>query len=359
MPLVNLAAFAFAAGALIAPPPAPVTENVIFVMTDGLRWQEVFNGANRALLEATKNPELKAKYWRETAEERRRALMPYFWSTIAANGQIYGNRQKGSGSRVANPHKFSYPGYSETLCGFVDSRITSNDYIPNRNVTVFEWLARKPDIQGNAAAFGAWNVISAVFNKERCGFVVSAGFEPVPSARTSSRLELLQRMKLEAPRYWAGEPFDVFTFQIALEYLKLATPKLLYLSLGETDEWAHANRYDLYLDSARRFDGYLKELWETVKSLPQYRGKTSLVITCDHGRGEGANWTSHGAGVPDSEYTWQVFLGPDTPPSGEMKNVPTITNSQIAATIAKLMGYDYVKDVPAAGKPIESVFKPR
>lgn len=354
----TLATLACAAGVVFpAPPQQPATENVIFVMTDGLRWQEVFSGADKVLLDPLKNQALSARYWRDSPEARRRALMPFLWSTVSANGQIYGNRKKGSNSKVANPHKFSYPGYNETLTGFVDPAITSNDYVPNKNVTVFEWLLKRPGFRGSAAAFGAWNVISAVFNKQRCGFLVNAGFEPLGADRTSSRLELLERMRSQQPKVWESEPFDVFTFQIALEYMKLATPRLLYISLGETDEWAHANDYGKYLNAANRFDAYLKELWDTVKLLPQYRGKTTLVLTVDHGRGELGQWTSHGASVPDSEYTWMAFLGPDTPARGEMMYVPPVTNGRIAATIAKLLGYDYAAAQPKAGKPIDSVFK--
>ncbi|MGI8992391.1 MAG: hypothetical protein ACR2I2_22775, partial [Bryobacteraceae bacterium] len=47
---------------------------------------------------------------------------------------------------VTNGLNFSYPGYSETLCGFADPRIKSNDKVPNPNVTVLEWLADVKEI---------------------------------------------------------------------------------------------------------------------------------------------------------------------------------------------------------------------
>jgi hypothetical protein len=40
--------------------------------------------------------------------------------------------------------------------------------------------------------------------------------------------------------------------------------RALFLSLGETDEWAHMGRYDLYVRAAHRFDQYVKALWETA-----------------------------------------------------------------------------------------------
>ena len=46
---------------------------------------------------------------------------------------------------------------------------------------------------------------------------------------------------------------------------------------------------------------------------------------------------------------------PDTPALGERKDVDVITQSQIAATIAQLLGYDYNAAEPRAGQPIPDV----
>ena len=135
--------------ALGAEPAKRATENVILFMTDGLRWQEVFGGAEEALMNKDSGvsdvEQCRSQYWRDTPEERRQTLMPFFWSVMAKQGQVYGNQAKGSVAKVTNGKNFSYPGYNETLCGFADARIDSNDKVPNPNVTVFEWLARKPN----------------------------------------------------------------------------------------------------------------------------------------------------------------------------------------------------------------------
>jgi len=51
-----------------------------------------------------------------------------------------------------------------------------------------------------------------------------------------------------------------------------------------------------------------------------------------------------------------AFLGRDTPPLGEQKDSAPITQSQIAATLAALLGEDYRSEVPKAGEPIAHVF---
>ncbi|HYI97718.1 MAG TPA: alkaline phosphatase family protein, partial [Bryobacteraceae bacterium] len=323
---------------------APKTENIIFVMTDGLRWQELFGGADAALMNkehgAVANVEaLKGAYWRETPEARREALMPFLWSVIAKQGQIYGNRALGSQAHVTNEMRFSYPGYSETLCGFVDPQINSNNKIPNANVTVLEWLHRKPAFKGKVAAFSAWDVFPYIFNAERAGFPVNAAHAPFSPERTTPRLQLLNELKAELPQLWPAEAFDAITFQTALEYMKERKPRVMFLSLGETDEFAHEGKYSLYLDAAKRVDQYLKRLWETAQSIPQYKGKTTLIFSPDHGRGDApVEWKSHGQKVLDSRYIWMAFLGPDTPALGERSKTGTVTQNQIAATLASLLG---------------------
>jgi hypothetical protein len=337
------------------------TENVIFVMTDGLRWQEVFNGAEAALMDKDHGGvadagALKSAYWRESLPERRAALLPFLWTVMAKQGQLWGNRQAGSEAWVKNGLNFSYPGYNETLTGAPDPRVKSNDKVPNPNVTVFEWLHGKPAYKGKVAAFGSWDVFPFIFNATRAAFPVNAGYDPLTVPPITPAIALLNRVRAET-RIWDGECYDSFLFHTALEYVKLHKPRVLFVGLGDTDEFAHAGRYDLYLDAAHRADAYVRELWETVQGMPQYRGKTSLIFTPDHGRGEGPEWKSHGEKVPDSKNIWMSFLGPDTKALGERKSVPGITQSQIAATLAALLGEDYAAAKPNAGKPIPDVVK--
>ena len=92
--------------------------------------------------------------------------------------------------------------------------------------------------------------------------------------------------------------------------MKLHKPRVLFVGLGDTDELAHARQYDLYLDAAHRADAYLKELWDTVQGMKEYRGKTALIFSPDHGRGEGPEWKSHGEKVPGLEIHLDVFPRP-------------------------------------------------
>ena len=98
--------------------PRPATRNVVLVTTDGLRWQEVFRGADDSLLNkkdgGVADPDaLRRAFWRETPEARREALLPFLWSTVARRGQVFGNRDKKSLAQVTNGKNF----YSSRFSG--------------------------------------------------------------------------------------------------------------------------------------------------------------------------------------------------------------------------------------------------
>ena len=279
------------------------------------------------------------------------------WNVIAKNGQIFGNANAGSEAKVTNGRNFSYPGYNEIFTGAADPTINSNDKTPNHNVTVLEWLNGQDDFHNRIAAFGSWDVFPYILNRERSKLRVVAGWNPLTGRGLSSEERMLNRLITETPRIWEECCYDSFTFHAALEYFKRQRPRVLYVGLGETDEFAHMGRYDQYLHAANRFDTHMRILWETVQSLPDYRGTTTLIVTTDHGRGDApVEWKSHGAKIKGSERIWIGVLGPDTPALGERTNVALVTQSQIAATLATFLGLDYRASAPQAAPPIKDVF---
>lgn len=332
-------------------------DNVILFLVDGLRCQEVFAGADEPLMSKDNGVSdveaLKKAYWRDTSEARREAIMPFFWKTVARQGQVFGNQGKGSVVRVANTFRFSYPGHSEMLVGYADPRINSNDKVPNPNVSVLEWLNKQPGFAGRVAAFGMWDVISAILNRSRCGFYINGAYEPVKEGPISLRQELLNELKANLPPNCSGGDFDAMLFHSALEYFKANKPRAFYIAFDETDAAGHAGRYGDYLDAARRTDGLIAVLWQTVESMPEYRGRTTLIIATDHGRGLGAEWKQHGEKVAGAEDVWVAAIGPSVPALGERSHVEPLTLAQVAATVAASVGMDYAAVVPQAAPPIQ------
>ena len=338
------------------------TENVLLITLDGLRWQELFTGADSLLLhderyvadvEATRE-----RFWRPDSTARRKALMPFFWETIATQGQLYGNRYDQCTVDLTNEHRFSYPGYNEILTGQADDeRIDSNDKKPNPNVTVLEYANRQAGFEGRVAAFGSWDVFPYIVGGERSGVPVNAGFETATGDSLTPKEQFLNELQAQVPSPWSTVRLDAFTHGYALEHLKTDRPRLLYIAYGETDDFAHDGDYQAYLEAARRTDGFIRELWKTVQSDSFYRDRTTLLITTDHGRGLGDDWTSHGADLPRSSEVWIAALGPDTSPPRKGTSECALYQNQLAPTVAALLGLDYAReqDGRPAGSAIEAI----
>ncbi|MDB6024856.1 MAG: putative superfamily protein [Verrucomicrobiales bacterium] len=341
------------------------TENVFLIMCDGLRWQEVFGGADEQLLNATHGGvkdanQLRSGAWRDTAEERRAILLPFFWNEIAQRGQLFGNTNKGSIAQLTNGKKFSYPGYNEVITGVGDPRIDSNDKNPNPNVSVFEWLNQKPRFAKRTAVFGNWDVFAYIFNCERSGLPIWPVWESKFGKYKTKVAPEIEDVFENTTTPWMGGTMDSFISRAAHDYVKQKQPRLLFVGFGETDEWAHERRYDNYLSAAHNMDSSVRRLWDTVQSMSQYRNKTTFIITCDHGRGSNErNWTDHGRSVTGAENIWLAVLGPDTAALGERVQNEPIAQNQIAATLATFLGQDFHAAFPNSGAPIRDVLPRR
>ena len=139
---------------------------------------------------------------------------------------------------------------------------------------------------------------------------------------------------------------DLLTYFAAREYLKTYHPRVLYIAFDETDDFAHAGLYDQYLKSAHAEDAMIADLWKIIQENPDYRDKTTLLITCDHGRGDQIKeqWTDHGEKIADAGQIWIAVIGPDTKPSGIVKTPSPIYQKQIAPTLAELLGFKFFPD---------------
>jgi hypothetical protein len=309
---------------------------LVVITIDGLRWQELFTGADSFLVGDARyvvSPDsLKQTYWRATPEERREVLMPFTWSYVVKNGFLIGNRDKGSQMQVANKWHFSYPGYSELFVGYPDDeRVNSNDLDDNPNTSVFEVVNRDERYRDSVMVYGTWGAIPHIVNSERGGI---KGGSPENRRRG-----------------------DDFTYEYAIEMLTQSHPKVLYVSFGGTDHFGHIGKYDMYLDAAHKFDEYIKGIVETCEADPFYKGRTAYIVTTDHGRGFRRAFISHGVGIRGSENTWLMAFGRGMECLGETSNNGPYYSQQVAATIAKVMGVDFTPDNGVKQQPRDPHFK--
>jgi len=353
---------------------ASAAENVVLITIDGLRWQEVYTGLDpRLARHETFSPWGKAlmeRFWHEQPEERARLLMPFLHERVFADGVHAGNRDAGSCARVLNPWLFSYPGYNEILTGVVNPAIDSNSAGPNPDRTFMERLHEEGLVDaGDMAAFASWEVFRDIFNVERSGLHVNVD---TPAPPDTAEIALLNRLQEEVPRHWETVRHDAFTHHYALTHLKARRPEVLFIGYGEPDDFGHDGRYDQYILAAHRVDGFIREVWETLQSMPEYRDNTAVFITTDHGRGGDPleTWQHHASaaavtdymaslaeyeeGIDGSEAIWMAAFGADVPARGQVGGRQgCLTADRVAATLLSWLNVDHQRINPAMAAPLE------
>ncbi len=351
MKIITVVSFLFIFLSLAHAQTSIKTPNVFIITTDGFRWQEVFTGADSNLINNTSCVEdtqlLKYKFWDEDVNKRREKLLPFFWNTLVKKGQIFGNRNFNNNVNIANFYKFSYPGYNEIFTGFASNKFIPNSPVNNKNVNILEHLNSKKEYNGKVVAFSSWDIFPFILNEKRSNIIVNSGYENLDENNSLENILINKVQKNIIHKEHTR--FDLLTYVSCKEYIKQHHPKIVALGFGETDEFAHQKKYDLYLQKAHQFDEFIAELWYYVQTDPFYKNNTTFIITTDHGRGhKDKNWNAHGFWIKGSGETWIAILGPDVSPLGEMKNEQKIYQEQIAKTVINILKTDFNPKHPVA-----------
>lgn len=340
---------------------------VIFITVDGLRSTEVLSGVDPLLLKEERSASgiasdealesIRSRYWDEQADVRREKLLPYFWGEWIQEGALIGNLNYEDGAvQYRNPQKVSYPGYSELLTGRVIPRVIGNRKMQNPEQTILEfvkdqhgWTSRQ------VAVFASWDVFPWISMSTPGSVFCNAGYMELEMdwVNEDPAIQLLNKNQTLLRTPWDSVRHDVVTAELALAYLEKERPRMLYLSLGETDDWAHERRYDRVLEMAVYFDQTLQRLWDWTQSRECYRDRTLFIVTSDHGRGQNEEtWIGHGRAIPEAANTWVVIRGPGIPAKGNLALEKTIYQTAVAPTIAWGFGLDPQLYYPEADAPI-------
>ena len=173
------------------------------------------------------------------------------------HGSIAGNPALRSRVHVTNRHWFSYPGYSEILVGRAhDDVIKSNAPTQNPNRTVLEFLQSTPRLV--ATAGGGVRVVGrlhAIVEHTAGALTVNAGYRDI---RFAGSAECAATARCSSRRRRRGTAFVMTSTpsRFAMDHLARHRPRVLYLALDETDDWAHDARYDRVLEAYARTDRY-------------------------------------------------------------------------------------------------------
>lgn len=181
---------------------------------------------------------------------------------------------------------------------------------------------------------------------------------PVPGGQSPSIVSLANRLKLPVDQFLSYASSvtspDELSLYIAQHLMEKLAPSLLWITLHDIDV-AHAGAYSLYTDAISRTDRICAELWKTVQSNAEYKGKTDMFILPDFGRDSdfepgGNGFQHHRTGDPLSRTTWMLALG-----TGIRENVTVdrmVESIDLVPTLATILGCNARF---AAGSPVAEV----
>lgn len=327
--------------AIRTPTPRTGEGRVVIVTIDGARWQDVFFGADpRFGLDVTPAKE----------------LLPNLYALTTERGIRIGGEPAPCGEvRTANDVNLSLPGYLEAFTGR-PSNCLDND-CPRSDFTLFDQAAQS-GVPG-VFAIGSWEALTrATTSSPR-----NQGAAFVSAGRTWPREPHEEPPPLDrwvadgiGAEPWPGIGLyrpDLHTARIALETFRLKRPGLLYVGLGDTDEYGHHGSYADYAAALRLADTFIGDLAAAIAAQDAWAHTTVLVFP-DHGRA--ASFRDHGVDFPESGRIFLFAFGAGVARLGATNACPThdITLLDIAPTVRALLGL--VADPSAdAGRPIAEV----
>jgi hypothetical protein len=293
--------------------------NVVLVTLDGVRTREFFEGTD---------PYHDAKL---DASERG-VIFSKLWERHASKGLVFG---KNGGYRIASDVAISLPSYQALMTGH-STHCQNNQCGRVKEETVLEAVRRELKLKkSEVAVFGSWKGMKNS-TAHASGKIFRSIFPDFKSYTGDRTLRKLRNASAFDRPEWAGSRKDQYTWDMGLHYLKTYCPRVLYISLVDSDEYGHEGDYPGYVRALRTYDGYLDTLVSTLDDMGAYGKDTTLIMTTDHSRGEGEGWTSHG-GKPDTEKEVFLFVkGPGFAAKGVTASQST--HASVRPTIERAMG---------------------
>jgi hypothetical protein len=316
---------------------------VVLVVLDGVRWQEFFGGADRALERARgMNPAT----W---AGER--TLLPNVAKMLETRAVAIGAPSHGAAMGATGPQFISLPGYMEIFAGRADTGCDSNECArrPSRTVVDDVLDASGPD---DAAVVTSWPNIARAASSDASRVVMTAGRHHVDRAGVlradPETASLLDRGANATPFPGEGDyrP-DAITARVALRVLEARRPRFLFVGLGDADEYAHQNDYLSYLEAVHFADAFLGDLLGALDGMGARGQHTTVLVTADHGRAY--DFKDHGRRYPESGRVFLLAAGGDVRGHGLVAAERRHTLSDIAPTVRALLG------MSGEGEPIAEV----
>lgn len=112
----------------------------------------------------------------------------------------------------------------------------------------------------------------------------------------------------------SGYRDDQVTVDNAKAILDKDTPNLMIINLKDVDSYGHAGDSAMYIKSIQITDRYINDIWQYIQNHPNYKDKTALIVTNDHGRhldGVSTGFRDHGDDCEGCRNIEFFAMGPD------------------------------------------------
>ena len=284
--------------------PAGLGDPVILVTVDGARWQEIFEGSDPELSHAPRRPP--------------HELVPNLDRMMRKGGAAIGAPGHGV-IRATGPNFVSLPGYTEILTG--RAPITCQDNTC-QTVRMPTFLDDAHLAGASVAAFGSWEMLDRAVSARPGSFTVSCGRDADEDADP-----------------WPGSGNfrpDRLTAQRALRHLVEQRPDVLYVGLGEPDEYGHHGDYAGYVRALAYADGVIGKIMGALEHMGPRGARTHVFVTADHGRAR--DFKGHGGGAPESARVWLIASGPGIAARGFVASPHERHLADIAPTLRTVIG---------------------
>lgn len=268
---------------LAAHPSSNQIKHVIYITLDGVRWQDVF---------------IDRKHFR------------LFWQKYARNSEIYGDPQSGRRIEVASI-PISLPSYQSQLSGKVQPHQCHHNECGRITMETFaEALIHRGYYQRHeVATFASWELINLALESIADTTYSNIGTQPAYDPLTNEADDIMSAINSEQTRDIVRRDCrrDEHTFELAIHYYQKYQPAFLWISLGNADIFAHRANREAYDNTLKYYDLAIDQLMQLLSEL-NILNETMIIITTDHGRGNGDRWTDHGADLPESKQIWAFVI---------------------------------------------------
>lgn len=147
---------------------------------------------------------------------------------------------------------------------------------------------------------------------------------------------------------------DSITLYNSLNILASQQPDLTIINFREPDFTAHQSDSLGYLNQIKIVDSLIYEIFKFTETDINFKGKTTMFITNDHGRHDDLNggYSSHGDNCLGCRKIMLYATGPDFRTNFVVQSSNELTD--IATTVAELLCFDLPN---SQGKVIKELFK--